>query len=285
MQQPAPAPPQQQQPAPQQKVKKKSQNSTGSGKQRKLSKQERLETSIHEATKLNEKSKSKLLSNLQLMSSVKAGVLHVLKLLRMKELFVELENTSEEDDAVKILQKQQQQQAQNSKGNAISRNKNRMSMLNQRDTIADVMEHVLGTLEDKLGSMSDTANIMKKNQIQKQRRSSGIGSFVGNKSKFRNMNSLMKTKPTTTYWNRETDPKLKKVQEINTKKPKTTSSKKKNTTNKKNMADEADDEGPQYGMDGLVLPRRPVSRIISMRLVGYERGRMSEVQQSVWCIT
>ena len=93
--------------------------------------------------------------------------------------------------------------------------------------------------------------------------------------------SLMKSKPATTYWNRETDPKLKKVQEINTKKPKTSSSKKKNRTNKKEMA-EADDEGPQYGMDGLVLPRRPVSRIISMRLVGYERGRMSEVQQSKW---
>ena len=261
--------------------KKKSPNNTGSGKQRKLSKQERLETSIHKANKLNEKSKSKLLSNLQLMSSVKAGVLHVLKLLRMKELFVELENTSEEDDAVKILQKQQQQQVQHSKGNAISRNKKRMSMLNQRDTIADVMEHVLGTLEDKLGSMSDTANIMKKNQTQKQRRSSGIGSFVGKKSKFGKINSLMKSKPATTYWNRETDPKLKKVQEINTKKPKTTSSKKKNRTNKKEMA-EADDEGPQYGMDGLVLPRRPVSRIISMRLVGYERGRMSEVQQSKW---
>ena len=210
---------------------------------KRASKQDRIEESIHKGAKILLKSRNKLKKVLHLISSVKAGTLHLLKLLKLKSLYNELENISEEDNINLI---QENRNIKNLKNNS---KRMRSTLIHERDTIKDVLLNIFDVLEEKLGNITDTANIIKKSSKNRSRRKST--------STGRDRSSSISSN--IFWWDPEKDDKLIQVKNQNT------------------FASPNERNHHTFGSDGLVFPRRPVSRIISMRLKEYERGRMNDI--------
>ena len=210
---------------------------------KRASKQDRIEESIHKGAKILLKSRNKLKKVLHLISSVKAGTLHLLKLLKLKSLYNELENISEEDNINLI---QENRNIKNLKNNS---KRMRSTPIHERDTIKDVLLNIFDVLEEKLGNITDTANIIKKSSKNRSRRKST--------STGRDRSSSISSN--IFWWDPEKDDKLIQVKNQNT------------------FASPNERNHHTFGSDGLVFPRRPVSRIISMRLKEYERGRMNDI--------
>ena len=185
---------------------------------KRMTKQERIELGIHDADKKLEHSRDRLRKTLGLMADVKAGLLHLTKLLRLGSIHRELEETGEDDDEED------------------TRGKRRGSSGCGSGKISDVVKDVLDVVEDKLGQMVDMVNVVRQSKATRTRR-----------KQVRKMS--MKTRKKL-YWEPDNDPTLLP-----------------SPANARSVGT------PEYGEEGLVLPRRPVSRIVSMRMRSYDNGQ------------
>ena len=211
-------------------------STTSKNNAKRMTKVEKIENAIFDATKKLNRSRNKCKKSLYLLSNLKAGLLHLTKLLKMKAIHQELDNTGEIDPKDEHHRHHER---------SSSKNGGKMSQ---------VIHHVLENVEDKLGQMVDMMNIVQKSKRRK-RRSTSIGTKNGAKKESTSKGERG-TSVHTIFWDPDNDPTLRP-----------------------SLANTRDVGTPEYGLNGLVLPRRPISRCISMRLKQYDRGREKIVMQ------
>ena len=184
-----------------------------------------VESLIMAADKSLQRSRDRLASSMLLASDMKSGILHLTNLLKMNKSKCELLAESSFGDA-------NHGRAEGSVG--------RRNDLGEKPGKA--MLSALNSIEERLGQMVDVLDIVKQSRTQsspRRRKSSGSPSPGSPKRGKNKKNSPIKRKQ---YWHPSKDPKLKPTR-----------------SNARPVGT------PAAGPNGIVRPRRPVSRIVAMR--------------------